>query len=96
MQISQPDQALKVLKARGIVRLNELMAAGVAQETVARLVRSGHRSPDLRGASTSFQRAIPKRLTIFQARSEGSDLPCLGAAIPRTHCAASPHDLDGD
>ncbi|MDE2113091.1 MAG: type IV toxin-antitoxin system AbiEi family antitoxin domain-containing protein [Alphaproteobacteria bacterium] len=38
---SQTDQALKVLKARGILRLNELMAAGVAQETMARLVRSG-------------------------------------------------------
>jgi predicted transcriptional regulator of viral defense system len=41
MELSQADKALKVLKARGIVRLGELMAAGVAQETVARLVRSG-------------------------------------------------------
>lgn len=41
MPTKQTDQALKVLKARGIARLCELMAAGVAQETVSRLVRSG-------------------------------------------------------
>jgi len=41
MPASQTDQALKVLKARGITRLGELMAAGVGQETVSRLVRSG-------------------------------------------------------
>ena len=41
MQVSQVDRALKVLRARGIARLRELMAAGVAQETVSRLVRSG-------------------------------------------------------
>jgi predicted transcriptional regulator of viral defense system len=41
MKHSQTDLALKTLKTRGIVRLSELMVAGVAQETVARLVRSG-------------------------------------------------------
>jgi predicted transcriptional regulator of viral defense system len=41
MQISQTDQAIKALKTRGIARLSELMAAGVAQETVARMVRTG-------------------------------------------------------
>ncbi|MDE2466205.1 MAG: type IV toxin-antitoxin system AbiEi family antitoxin domain-containing protein [Alphaproteobacteria bacterium] len=41
MPTSQTDQALKVLKVRGIARLGELKAAGVAQETVSRLVRSG-------------------------------------------------------
>jgi predicted transcriptional regulator of viral defense system len=41
MQPTQTDQALKLLKARGIARLGELMAAGVGQETVSRLVRNG-------------------------------------------------------
>lgn len=41
MQNNQTKQAVKTLKMRGIARLNELMAAGVSQETVARLVRSG-------------------------------------------------------
>lgn len=41
MQSGQTEQVLKLLKTRGIARLGELMAAGVAQETVARLVRSG-------------------------------------------------------
>lgn len=38
---TQTDVALKALKDRGIARLSELMAAGVGQETVARLVRDG-------------------------------------------------------
>lgn len=41
MRLTQTDQALKLLKARGITRLAELMAAGVGQETVSRLVRDG-------------------------------------------------------
>jgi len=38
---TQTDTALKALKERGIARLSELMAAGVGQETVARLIRDG-------------------------------------------------------
>ncbi len=38
---TQTGQALELLKARGMLRLSELMAAGVAQETMARLVRNG-------------------------------------------------------
>jgi len=41
MRTSQTDQALKVLNDRGISRLSELMAAGIGQETLARLVRNG-------------------------------------------------------
>jgi predicted transcriptional regulator of viral defense system len=41
MRETQTHQAIKVLKERGITRLSELMAAGIAQETVSRLVRSG-------------------------------------------------------
>ncbi|HEX4077669.1 MAG TPA: type IV toxin-antitoxin system AbiEi family antitoxin domain-containing protein [Rhizomicrobium sp.] len=41
METSQSERAIKTLKAKGIARLSELMAAGIAQETVARLVRSG-------------------------------------------------------
>jgi len=38
---TQSDKAIKTLRQRGIARLSELIAAGVGQETVARLVRNG-------------------------------------------------------
>jgi predicted transcriptional regulator of viral defense system len=38
---TQTDKALQILGERGITRLSELMAFGVAQETIARLVREG-------------------------------------------------------
>jgi len=38
---TQTDLALKTLQKHGIVRLSELMAEGVRQETVSRLVRDG-------------------------------------------------------
>jgi predicted transcriptional regulator of viral defense system len=41
MPTRQAELALKALQARGIARLSELVAAGVAQETIARLVRDG-------------------------------------------------------
>lgn len=40
-QMTQTDTALSALKERGMARLSELMALGVGQETVARLVRDG-------------------------------------------------------
>lgn len=39
---SQARQAQKLLAERGMVRLREFVAAGVAEETVARLVRRGN------------------------------------------------------
>ncbi len=38
---TQTDTALKALEENGIARLSELMAVGVRQETVSRLVRDG-------------------------------------------------------
>src|SRR5437868_1325415 len=41
MPAYQPTRAIQAIRKRGIARLNELMAAGVSQETVARLAREG-------------------------------------------------------
>src|ERR1700674_4829580 len=40
-QPTQTNKALEAVRQRGIARLSELMAAGVSQETVARLAREG-------------------------------------------------------
>lgn len=40
--LSQAKQAQKLLAERGMVRLREFVAAGVAEETVVRLVRQGN------------------------------------------------------
>ena len=40
-QPTQTNKALEAVRKRGIARLSELMAAGVSQETVARLAREG-------------------------------------------------------
>jgi len=54
---SQGDRALTMLASRGMLRLNEFKAAGIAEETLARLVRQGrivraarglYQSPDAR------------------------------------------------
>jgi predicted transcriptional regulator of viral defense system len=41
-RLSQAKQAQKLLAERGMVRLREFVAAGVAEETVVRLVRQGN------------------------------------------------------
>ncbi len=41
-QSSQKDRVLGLLRERGMARLRELIAAGVHEETVARLERAGH------------------------------------------------------
>ncbi len=37
----QPEKAIALIRKQGIARLSELMAAGISQETVARLAREG-------------------------------------------------------
>ncbi len=41
-ETSQKDRVLGLLRERGMARLRELIAAGVNEETVARLERAGH------------------------------------------------------
>jgi predicted transcriptional regulator of viral defense system len=56
-ELSQADRAQALLAERGMLRLREFLAAGIAEETLARLVRQGR---VVRAARGLYQRANAK------------------------------------
>ena len=49
MMITQQDQAIDLLRARGMMRLSEFLQAGITAATIGRMVRAGHLNRLARG-----------------------------------------------
>ena len=82
---TQRDQAMRLLRNQGIVRLSEFREAGITAATISRMVDDGAVIRLARGALPTAGRAARRQSQSggsSQTCSQGRGLPGLGASIP--------------